>query len=95
MQKERDEVLFAYEEAGFEKDKSFKEPEDHIALELAFMAALSSGAAECLKKHDTAGFEKSLNMQKRFVDDHLSLWIGDLAHDVDESARIDFYLSYR
>ena len=93
MQKERDEVLFAYEKAGFEKDENFKEPEDHIALELAFMAALSGAAAECLKKQDAAGFEKSLNKQKRFVDDHLSLWVGDLAHDVDQSARIDFYLA--
>jgi putative dimethyl sulfoxide reductase chaperone len=92
MQKERDEVLFAYQKAGFEKAGSnFKEPEDHIALELAFMAALSKDAAERLRSDNTVAFTESLLRQKDFLQKHLSLWVQDLAKDIEESARVDFY----
>ena len=37
MQKERDEVLILYKSAGLELSKNFREPEDHVAIELQFM----------------------------------------------------------
>jgi len=40
MQEARDEVLSEYRREGLDKVKDFKEPEDHIALELGFMAYL-------------------------------------------------------
>jgi len=92
MQKERDQVMSAYREMGFEKVKDFKEPEDHIALELDFMAALSKKAQDLLGSDNTAEVERYIRKQKAFLDEHLALWIDDLVKDIESSARIDFYL---
>ena len=40
MQEARDEVLAVYRSEGLDKLPSWKESEDHIALELEFMAVL-------------------------------------------------------
>lgn len=94
MQKERDEVMFAYDKAGFEKDESFfKEPEDHIALELAFMSELSGQACDLLLEKNFDEFKDCLNVQKNFLEKHLTRWIEDLVKDIRVSAKIDFYLA--
>lgn len=39
-------MLHVYRNAGFAKNPGFKEPEDHLAVELAFMALLCDRAVE-------------------------------------------------
>jgi TorA maturation chaperone TorD len=92
-QEERDEVLSTYLKAGVNKVNEFKEPEDHIALELAFMAELSREARDRLSDKDMKGFMESLVQQKDFLQKHLCLWVEDLAKYIEKSARIDFYVA--
>ena len=51
MQEAYAEVLHVYRNAGFAKNPGFKEPEDHLAVELAFMALLCGRAVEALCDH--------------------------------------------
>ncbi len=83
MQEQRDQVLYEYAERKMGLGPSFNEPEDHIAAELSFAAALAgdNGArGEFLKNHPlkwTGLFEKDL---ERFG--------GGVYLDITRSARI-------
>ena len=50
MQDARDEVLAIYRSAGLDKKNSWKEGEDHVALELEFEQVLANRTAEALRK---------------------------------------------
>jgi putative dimethyl sulfoxide reductase chaperone len=82
-----------YQLYGFKKRSSFREPEDHIAIELEFMAHLCDMA--CLSmdqgKNDYgAGY---LNNQVEFLDLHLSKWVPQLVEKVRWASKNDFYLA--
>lgn len=55
MQDAYAEVLHVYRGAGFAKNPGFKEPEDHLAVELAFMALLCGRAVEALRAGGAGG----------------------------------------
>ncbi len=59
---------------------NFKEPEDHISAEMAFIAHLSEESATLAAADDKAGFRKKLLSQQQFLENHLSLWV-DLLND--------------
>lgn len=87
------EVMEAYSHHGFIKDSSFKEPEDHIALECAFMAALSQ---ELLSVYHESGMsspegQKTLQIQKEFLEQHLSRWVPLWSKTVEKSAETEFF----
>ncbi|MDP6883503.1 MAG: molecular chaperone TorD family protein, partial [Rhodospirillales bacterium] len=50
-------------------------PDDHIALELAFMAHLSDKIAEALDKGDDERCRDLRDVQKHFLRDHLLPWV--------------------
>jgi anaerobic sulfite reductase subunit A len=91
MQKVRDDVLFEYRKVGVDKVNEFTEPEDHIALELQFMAYLCSKTAEALVKGDSAKAVDCLEIQKTFLEKHLAVWVPKLTKDILESGTVDFY----
>jgi len=91
MQEPMDEVLHAYWDAGVDKEKKFKEPADHIAVELQFMAYLCRRTAEALEKNKKDEAKKYLRMQKDFLRNHLSLWVPPFVKDILETAEVDFY----
>ena len=88
------EVVEAYRLAGFEKPKEYKEPEDHIALELEFMAhlaRLTTASIDNTKPEFGVGY---LKLQKEFLTDHLLRWVGKFSKEVMENSvkrEIDFY----
>jgi TorA maturation chaperone TorD len=55
MQKARDEVLSVYKQEGLDRSKEYNEPEDHIAIELEFMAYLCQKTIEAIEKGDKEG----------------------------------------
>lgn len=65
--------------------------EDHIAMELEFMARLVDGALASLKagRHDE--YVASLKEQKDFLEKHLLNWITSFAHEAREYIETDFY----
>ncbi|MEM1676273.1 MAG: molecular chaperone TorD family protein [Nitrososphaerota archaeon] len=94
MQEPYDEVLQAYWDAGVDVVKDFKEPADHVAIELQFMSYLCRKASESLQKGDKESLIKFLKAQKDFLEKHILQWIPRLAKDILESADTDFYKGF-
>ena len=91
MQEARDEVLAIYRSAGLDKQDSWKEGEDHIALELEFEQILIGRTVEALKKGDEDEAAALLATQKNFLDDHLAAWIPMMTADMKRFASTDLY----
>ena len=59
--------------------------DDHIAMELDFMARLGQLAEQSLEAGDTAQLQKILSSQKAFLENHLLVWIGDFAQEMQSA----------
>ena len=105
MQESRDEVLHAYRKAGFAKSESYHIPEDHISLELDFVAALANRAAGNVKlvldgkavapAEGELGplelAERDMNALFTFLEEHLFGWTVNFCDLLDERAKTGFY----
>jgi TorA maturation chaperone TorD len=91
MQKARDEVLEIYMSMGLEKLDKFREPEDHIAMELQFMTYMCGKTSEALKSGNNAQAKKYLEVQRDFLNEHLAKWVPMLAADILKGAKREFY----
>jgi len=91
MQYARDEALRTYWSFGVDKVKDFTEPEDHIAVELGFMAYLCSQTAEALKNDKTTEARKYLQGQTDFLEKHLTRWVPGLVKDIMDVGQTPFY----
>lgn len=91
MQEARDRVVEAYRARGFDKLKTLEVPEDHIALELEFMARLSQGALEAGAAGDWTAATTLLHDQELFLEQHLLNWTGAFCADIRGCAATDFY----
>jgi len=91
MQNSRDEVVKTYWSFGVDKKKEFTEPEDHIAIELNFMAYLCQKTIEALQSEDTREARKYLQGQKDFLEKHLIKWLPKLVADILNTGRTPFY----
>ena len=86
-------VMEFYREQGFVKDDSFHEPDDHIALECAFMSILGWNFIEMAEKEgmDAPQCEKHLVLQLDFLKDHLLNWVPAWAKQVQDFSETNFY----
>jgi putative dimethyl sulfoxide reductase chaperone len=91
MQNARDEVVEEYSRAGIVREIGLKEPEDHIALELAFMSYLCRQARDCSQQYHAVAFLRSLQRQKAFLEEHLIKWIPAFCRDLEHAAESEFY----
>lgn len=89
MGAQRDEVLALYRAAGLGKSAEWSVGEDHIALELEYMAVLSSKRARVDDGSDEA--EKLERMMLLFLEEHLLRWVPLFAQAVRKHSRTDFY----
>jgi anaerobic sulfite reductase subunit A len=87
------EVKDEYSKSGFEKRKDFLEPEDHIAIELDFMANLCRQTHLFLDQKNTQNALRYLKLQKEFLRDHLTRWVPDLCESMNEAAESKLYKS--
>ncbi len=92
MQDARDEVLAIYRAAGLDKKESWKEGEDHVALELEFMQVLANRTTDALKKGDEDEAAALLTTQQNFLNDHLASWVPMMTADMKRFAKTDLYL---
>ena len=86
-------VVRIYQIYGFRRRASFREPEDHISIELEFMAHLCDLAALSIeqgKEDFAAGY---LRNQKEFLETHLAKWTPELAKKLRWASKNDFYLA--
>lgn len=91
MQDAYSQVLALYRAAEFAKNPAFKEPEDHLAVELAFMVRLCERAVEALRAGDEPAAEAALAEQRAFVRAHLLNWVPAFVRDMKASAESGFY----
>lgn len=91
MQDARDEVLVLYRAAGLEKQDSWKEGEDHIALELEFEQILCERALTALESGDEEACRNYLVQQRNFLEDHLYAWYPMMAADLQKFPNTGFY----
>lgn len=67
------------------------EADDHIALELDFMAHLAELSQGRFEEENTEEVKKLLLDQKAFLDEHLLVWIGDFAEQIQQGKTQYFY----
>ena len=99
MQDARKAVVAAYAEAGFAKDTAFHLPEDHISIELDFVARLLTRAADKLEAGTAVGAVQSekapgqaeLDQAARFIGKHLAAWTPLFCEDLERKASTAFY----
>lgn len=91
MQDAYAQVLHVYRQQHLAKDKSFTEPEDHIAVELAFMATLSDRTATFLREGLEEAAEEIVRQQIAFAQNHLLNWIDCFCIDLAAAAPGTFY----
>lgn len=84
-------VRDAYRAQGFIPERYPHVPDDHVALELDFLAALSTDALEACHRGDEAEALRLRDAGTRFAAEHLALWAGDFARAVSEKADSPFY----
>jgi len=83
-----------YRSFGLESEKVYQEPDDHIGLELSFLAALARKGIEALEMKDDARFQEYLQAQKDFLFQHPIQWVHIWSGLVDTHAKTDLYRGF-
>lgn len=94
MDEPRDEVYKAYWTAGLELKQESNEPEDHIGLELLFLARLADRIVDTLGEKKEAGVEsalKDIDTSKDFLKAHPMSFSQDLSQLILKSTQHPFY----
>lgn len=91
MQRSRDEVLAAYREAGFERSGNLAVPEDHVGIELEFMARLCRKELDAQAAGDEKGAAGAREAQRAFLRDHMLAWVPQLCIDLEKRAKLGLY----
>lgn len=89
MQEAYTSVARTYRGQSLAKDASFTEPEDHLAVELAFMATLADRARAFLEANTPSGdaaAEETLAQSLAFVRAHLLNWIDRFCAELERAA---------
>ena len=85
------EVRSWYRRFGLEPEKLYSEPDDHIGLELAFLAHLARRGLRALEEGDRETFDELLRSQRAFLHAHPLKWVGPWCAQVEEHAATGFY----
>lgn len=84
-------VREAYRRFGLQSPLLNKEPDDHIALEAAFVATLALRALDALEEGRDAEAERCVSGIREFQAEHLDAWVPDLLARIDEHAETDYH----
>lgn len=79
------------ESSGLKYRSDFKGIPDHISVELEFMQKLTRYEAEAWEQQDHNKAIRSLELEKRFIKEHLLQWIPKFSELVIQEARLVFY----
>lgn len=91
MDSARDEVVKLYRQAGFKKDPSWKQGEDHISLELEYMSVLAQKTVQVFENDDYDQVQQLLDTQISFLQNHLLTWISPFTDAMESVAKSGFY----
>ena len=85
------EVRQWYRRFGLELENLHKEPDDHIGLELAFIANLATQAGQALEAGQEAEYQRLMQAQADFYQAHLGRWAVPYFDQLFEYARTDYF----
>lgn len=91
FQEETRQVREFYKRFNIEPEKIYQEPDDHIALELLFLARLAQLALAALEQGDNEGADNLLQVQADFLSQHLLRWGLKWADGMITYAKTDYY----
>jgi len=91
MQDARDEMLRILRENKLGLENSYNIPEDHIFVQLEFMAHICGEIRKAFEKDDKKAAAILLGEQKQFIENHLLNWVPELCSDIKKFALTDFY----
>jgi len=91
MQDARDQVLTLYRGKGLDISNAMDCPEDHISLELGFMAHLCLEIQKALNVQDLSAVFVLLKEQLNFLLRHLLNWVPAFCADIEKYAETAFY----
>ncbi len=80
-----------YQRFHLEAENVYKEPDDHIGLELAFIAHLAQQALVALNQQERPAFEYALAAQRDFLSEHLLKWAPRWYTLVRSQANTEFF----
>ncbi|GFN23412.1 TorD/DmsD family molecular chaperone [Thermanaeromonas sp. C210] len=78
-----------YHSFGLVNKNLYREPDDHLSLELEFMAWLCAQSADCLDKD--SDWQRYLQGQQDFLRDHLIQWVPAWSKDMFDHAKTEFF----
>ncbi len=84
-------VRAAYRAFGLVAPELNREPDDHLGLELHFLAQVCLRTLDALDTGDEAAADAALAAHQAFLDDHLLTWAPDCLAKVAEHARTDYF----
>ena len=84
------EVQQSYHEIGMTKSDQYHEPDDHIAVELSYMARLCEMILESARTEREQALH-CLGLQRKFLETHLTRWVPVLSERLIASTTSDFY----
>jgi TorA maturation chaperone TorD len=96
----RDRLLFAdcteavrqaFAGAGLTAPNDGREPADHLAFELSFLAALLARAGQAMEAGDEAQAQRHVDVAAAFFAAHPARWASDCLAEVGQRAATDFY----
>ena len=85
------EVLALYSEFGFEVDAEVMESPDHVAVELEFLYLLMFTLRQSTRAGDEDKLAATEQILRRFMDQHLGVWLGPFCAAVAAGAQTAFY----
>jgi putative dimethyl sulfoxide reductase chaperone len=91
FQEETLQVREWYRRFGLESVRLYNEPDDHLGLELAFIAHLAGQARMALEAGDDEKYHHLIEAQKEFISNHTLKWAAGWVSLVLEHARNDFF----
>jgi TorA maturation chaperone TorD len=85
------EVKKFIESAGLDYDPEYTGLPDHISVELEFMEALARHEEQAWSEDDDEEALRCLDMERRFLEEHLNRWVPAFCDKVTAAAELSFY----
>ncbi|NQT68308.1 MAG: molecular chaperone TorD family protein [Desulfobacteraceae bacterium] len=87
------EVRKFIEGTGLRYETKYRGLPDHIGVELEFLEALTRREEEAWEQDDEEGVRRCLDVERRFLDEHLFRWVAPFCDKVIAAAELSFYRS--
>lgn len=84
-------VRRAYREIGLEARNAFREPEDHIAIELEYLARLQNRCLDALEEQDRIEAARMIRLELDFLEGHALGWVPEFCLKVTEGSPERFF----